>query len=54
LTGGTQADTLDAGAGADTLYAKDGVRDQVWGGADRDTAIVDRGRDRVVAVETVR
>jgi Ca2+-binding RTX toxin-like protein len=43
-------DTLDGGAGADTLFARDGARDLVVGGADRDTAAVDKV-DRVTGVE---
>jgi Ca2+-binding RTX toxin-like protein len=43
-------DVLQGGDDADTIVSRDGVRDQVNGGADRDKARVDRGRDAVKSV----
>jgi dipeptidyl aminopeptidase/acylaminoacyl peptidase len=51
LTGGTGRDVLEGGDGADTIIARDGRRDVVRGGDDKDSARVDRGLDRVTGVE---
>ena len=42
---------LEGGEGADTIIARDGRRDVVSGGPGKDSARVDRGRDRVTGVE---
>jgi Ca2+-binding RTX toxin-like protein len=54
LRGGPGRDVLMAGAGADTIDARDRTRDDVNGGVGLDEARVDRGLDRLVAVERVR
>ena len=51
LTGGTGRDVLEGGDGADTIIARDGRRDVVRGGDDKDSARVDRGLDVVSGVE---
>ncbi len=51
LVGGTGRDVLDGGDGADTIDARDGRRDIVRGGPGRDSALLDRGLDRVSGVE---
>jgi Ca2+-binding RTX toxin-like protein len=54
LVGGTGRDTLLGGPDADTIFARDGRRDVVDGGAGRDTATLDRRLDRVASVERRR
>lgn len=54
LVGGTGRDTLLGGPDADTIFARDGRRDVVNGGAGRDTATLDRRLDRVASVERRR
>lgn len=53
IVGSRFADYLAGGAGRDTIFARDGVRDVVRGGPGRDTAYVDRA-DVVAGVERVR
>ena len=48
LTGGKRSDRLYGRAGRDLFYARDGVRDHVFGGTGRDVARVDRS-DHVVS-----
>jgi Ca2+-binding RTX toxin-like protein len=52
LRGGSGNDTLRGGGGLDTFYARDGIRDEVHGGAGIDRARVDRGLDVLRAIET--
>ncbi len=40
-------------AGKDVFTAKDGESDKVVGGAGKDRATVDKGKDRVSAVEKI-
>ena len=54
IRGGSGHDVLRGGAGDDNLISRDGQSDAVYGGAGRDTALVDRKLDRVVGVEVVR
>jgi Ca2+-binding RTX toxin-like protein len=54
LRGGVGRDVLEGGAGDDTIFARDGRRDAVDGGAGKDEARLDRGVDRVVAIELRR
>ena len=51
LLGGPGRDTLDGGAGADTIYAQDGERDVVIGGPGHDRARVDK-QDKLIGVES--
>jgi acid phosphatase type 7 len=51
LIGGAGRDRLLGGPGRDRLDAKDGARDLVDGGADRDEARLDRRLDRALAIE---
>ena len=45
LTGGAGRDVLEGGDGGDTIIARDGRRDIVRGGDDKDSARIDRGLD---------
>jgi hypothetical protein len=55
LDGGSGRDTLSGGAANDKIKARDGAADNVnGGGGNRDVATVDRRRDTVRNVETVR
>jgi Ca2+-binding RTX toxin-like protein len=63
LTGGRGHDRLAGGSGADRLLARDRTRDSLFGGAGRDSAVVDsaarsrsaaRRADRVSGVERLR
>ena len=51
ITGGPGRDVLEGGDGGDTIIARDGRRDVVRGGEDKDSARVDRGLDVVSGVE---
>jgi PKD domain/RTX calcium-binding nonapeptide repeat (4 copies)/WD40-like Beta Propeller Repeat len=51
LSGGGGKDRMVGGRGRDRLVARDGVRDRVAGGKQRDWARVDAGLDRVRSVE---
>jgi Ca2+-binding RTX toxin-like protein len=51
IVGGGGTDRLDGGAGNDALFARDTLRDLVYGGLGIDVATVDRGRDVVKGVE---
>jgi Ca2+-binding RTX toxin-like protein len=62
IIGGPGNDTIDGGAGYDLLYgdagndsftAKDGTRDELIGGAGKDRAKVDKGKDVTSGVEKV-
>ena len=53
ITGGAGLDVLLGNAGRDRFSARDGRVDRVDGGAGRDTARIDRRRDRVRGVERV-
>ncbi|MDX6477908.1 MAG: hypothetical protein QOG29_495, partial [Gaiellaceae bacterium] len=46
-------DLIFGDAGKDTISAKDGESDRIDGGAGRDSAKRDAGKDRVSAVEKV-
>ncbi len=54
LIGGTGRDTLLGGSARDLILARDGWRDAVDGGSGRDTATLDRTKDRVRSVERRR
>ena len=51
VVGGAGRDVLEGGDGGDTIIARDGRRDVVRGGDDKDSARVDRGLDLVSGVE---
>ena len=51
LTGGAGRDVLEGGDGGDMIIARDGRRDVVRGGEDKDSARIDRGLDQVSGVE---
>ncbi|MDQ4048722.1 MAG: hypothetical protein M3131_04970 [Actinomycetota bacterium] len=51
LAGGSGKDSLDGVRGNDTLLARDRRRDRLDGGPGRDSAAIDRRRDRVRRVE---
>src|SRR5687767_1898372 len=51
LTGGAGRDVLEGGDGGDMIIARDGRRDVVRGGDDKDSARVDRRLDDVSGVE---
>jgi dipeptidyl aminopeptidase/acylaminoacyl peptidase len=51
VVGGAGRDVLEGGDGGDTLMARDGRRDIVRGGDDKDSARIDRGLDVVSGVE---
>jgi Ca2+-binding RTX toxin-like protein len=53
VVGGPGLDALYGNAGRDRLVSRDGKSDRVVGGAGRDSAKVDRRRDRVRGVERV-
>lgn len=54
ISGGPGRDDLRGGPRDDTIYARDGYRDDVNGGMGRDQAGIDRGRDRVRSIERIR
>jgi Ca2+-binding RTX toxin-like protein len=51
LIGGSGNDILIGGSGNDRLYAKDGKRDVLDGGAGRDLASRDKARDETTSIE---
>jgi Ca2+-binding RTX toxin-like protein len=51
LRGGPDRDQLLGGREQDTVYARDGFRDQVRGGSGRDRARIDVGRDVTSSIE---
>ena len=51
LDGRGGVDSLRGGAGRDLFHARDGRADTLVGGPARDTARLDRGRDRAFSIE---
>ncbi len=52
LSGGGGGDVLIGGAGNDTFFARDGVADQIDGGAGTDRAKIDAGLDSMLGIES--
>jgi hypothetical protein len=50
VRGGRGHDFVLGESGDETLYAKDSVRDRVWGGRGFDRARVDRGLDEIRSI----
>jgi Ca2+-binding RTX toxin-like protein len=50
IGGRADSDRLSGGVGRDLIYARDRVRDDVFGGKGPDVARIDRGRDHLVSV----
>ena len=52
LSGDAGSDTMDGGSSNDKFYANDGTADMIFGGAGRDSAVVDASKDILNAVES--